>query len=102
MQSKKKKKERGRKKKKLKREGSLPTFSRFDKHACDKLMSRLEHVKRTKGSVCNDGVGKYEEKEEEEEEREEERKEEKERRKKEGEVPVQLHSFTFPASMSHT
>lgn len=63
-------------------------------------MPRLEHVKRMKGSVCDDG-GKIRRK------RRRGRKkvakgEEKERRRKEGEVPVQLHSFTFPASMSHT
>lgn len=64
---KKKKKKREREKKKLKREGSLPTFSRFDKHACDKLMPRLEHVKRMKGSVWENTKKKKKKKKKEEE-----------------------------------
>ena len=64
---KKKKKKREREKKKLKREGSLPTFSRFDKHACDKLMPRLEHVKRMKESVWENTKKKKKKKKKEEE-----------------------------------
>lgn len=71
----------------------------------DKLMPRLLHVKRSERvGVCNNaGRGGWRSRcTRQAKEKEKKEAGKKGGKKREGEVPVQLHSFTFPAGMSHT